>query len=86
MGRLAGFKTFDDYTEESTLLNSFPGIKIPTFLLVSKDDPICGYDGHLFGKVTENPNILIGTTSMGSHVVYYEGLLEPNQWFPKPTF
>lgn len=49
-----------------------PNIRIPTLLLMAKDDPIIGEEAICYEFVNRNPNLLLGVTNRGGHLGYFE--------------
>ena len=74
ISRLNGLSGLKEYEEKSTLLHAIPYVKVPSFYLLSKDDPISGYDEKDLEVVYKNEKVLFGVTNRGSHVVYYESV------------
>lgn len=75
IARLNGLSGLKEYEDKSTLLHAIPHIKVPSFYLVAKDDPISGYDEKDLEVVYKNENVLLGVTDRGSHGVYYESVV-----------
>ena len=85
MARVAGFASVHDYYQASTVTPSLCDIKIPTFFLSALDDPIYGPNVIPFDH--SNDNILLGVTSAGGHICFFQGAVLPSsQWFPEPAF
>jgi len=64
--------------------NHIQGIKIPTLILQSKDDPIAVNHIVPREKLASNPNIIYAETSHGGHLAWFSGL-KPRRWYAEPT-
>lgn len=85
IGRMFGYKDLDDYYYRGSVIHSVPKIKVPFFYLYSKDDPVTGYEHIDFETCYKNPNIMVGVTERGAHVCFFESVINPTMWFPKPV-
>eukprot|EP00347_Sterkiella_histriomuscorum_P007208 403349846 len=61
-------------------------ITIPTFILMSKDDPIVGERSIDYEGCQGNNNIILGVTEHGGHMGYFDSFYSTQQWFVKPIF
>ena len=48
------------------------------------DDPIIGKDAIGYEECNQNPWVMVGTTKHGGHAGYFESVINPDHWFPKP--
>lgn len=61
-------------------------IDVPTFALFALDDPICHKDQVPKEKLGQNPNIILGETTYGSHLSWFEGAVPRRVTsFPDPS-
>ena len=77
-----------EYLNNGSSLNLIPLIKIPTLVVHAKDDSIIPVDCVPLSLCKKNPNMLILLTQRGSHCLYLQGVLFPqenNRWFPKAS-
>lgn len=79
---LAGFFDYGSYAQAVNPIYVMDQIKIPLVVLNAEDDPIC----HIHNlmpykqKLASMPNILVITTTKGSHCVFYQGILKTQSW------
>ncbi len=68
-----GFKDAEDYQFKSSCIHRLPNISTPTFILMSKDDPIIGGEAAIdYEACMSNPALLLGVTEKGGHLGYFE--------------
>ncbi len=83
--KLEGFPTVEDYYENSSCTSLLHLVDSPLFLISALDDPIIGNKQLPYNHT--NDKILLGVTSAGGHLSYFEGLILPHrQWFTEPSF
>ncbi len=70
--RIHGFEHAMDYYRRCSSLAFLPGIRVPTLLLQSRDDPFLP-DGLPRQEVEGNPSLIPGFTPVGGHVGFVEG-------------
>ncbi len=72
---LAGFASYDEYSKASNPMHVFQHITSPLMVLNAEDDPLCRIENvHPYlPLIQQMPNIVLVTTSRGSHCAYYEG-------------
>ena len=80
-----GYKNYDELSYESSVINYFDGIKVPTFSLQAKDDGMFT-DEFTPRKRSQkrNSKVCIGVTDFGMHCCHITGWLIPTYWSPKP--
>lgn len=61
-----------------------PNIRVPTLFMFALDDPIIGDKAIDYETCFKNPNVMIATTKRGGHTGYFESVMKPDHWFPKP--
>lgn len=59
-------------------------IKIPLFLLHSRDDPIAVHKLVPIEWLKSNPNIIYAETGHGAHLCWFSGI-NPKRWYAEPT-
>ncbi len=59
-------------------------LSVPTYMMVSKDDPIVSYNSMPFDSIEKNKNIKLVATEKGGHLCWFEGII-PKRWYPKPA-
>jgi predicted alpha/beta-fold hydrolase len=65
------YKTVSDYYYNSSCLTKVRGIKVPTLVIHSKDDPIVPIDCLPMDECLANENIIVGIVRSGGHVCYF---------------
>lgn len=63
-----GFKSADDYYESCSTYAHLENIKVPTFILMSKDDPFIPWQPYLAAQ--KNPNVQLHLEDVGGHMGY----------------
>ena len=81
-----GYGTLNDYYQLASCVHRIPQIKVPTFILMAKDDPIIGAKAIDYDTCKKNPYVLLGVTDHGGHLGYFESIYSSKQWFTKPVF
>jgi predicted alpha/beta-fold hydrolase len=81
-----GFGTAANYYDKASCCHRIPQIRTPTFILVAEDDPVIGSEAIDINLCQSNPSVLLGTTTKGGHLGYYESAFSPKQWFVEPVF
>ena len=54
-----------------------PDIETPTFVLTAKDDPITKFKFVPVSDIERNPNMILATTSTGTHCDYLSTVKDP---------
>ncbi|TPX76186.1 hypothetical protein CcCBS67573_g02544 [Chytriomyces confervae] len=80
-----GFRNTSEYYRMGSCAQYIPDIAIPTLFLSDLNDPIVAPSVIPCADVLSNPNIILATTRNGGHIGWYEGLLFPTRWYPKPV-
>lgn len=75
---LHGFAGADDYYERCSARRYLAGVRVPTLLLRSKDDPLIPEADIPHDLLAANPALLAGVTAQGGHVGWVEG--RPFAW------
>lgn len=80
--KMAGFHDYQSYAKAVNPIYVMQDIQIPLVVLNAEDDPICRIDNLVPHKqvLINMPNVLIVTTTKGSHCVFYQGLIKTNSW------
>lgn len=75
MYELAGYGSYEDYTDACNPMRVFQAIKTPLMILNAEDDPVCRIDNvaPYLRAMQEMPNVILVTTAQGSHCAHYEG-------------
>ena len=71
-----GWKDRNDYYEKAACYHRIPSIKIPTFFMNAKDDPIIGKKAIDYEIFKKNENTVLGTTKRGGHLGYFESIFK----------
>ena len=77
-----------EYLHNGSSLYLIPKINIPTLVLHSKDDSIIPASCLPVSLCLKNPNIVVLLTNRGSHCLFLQGALFPqenNRWFTKAS-
>lgn len=79
---LAGYDSYDSYSQATNPMRVFEQVKIPLMVLNAEDDPICHIQNfEPYKTVIQNmPNIVVVTTKKGSHCGFYEGVRHTQSW------
>jgi len=83
--RIFGFKSPEEYYDTVSCKHYLHDIKIPTLSLSTLDDPVITKDCIPYESFKKNPNTLLAVTRTGGHIGWFEGLQNPQRWYPKPT-
>lgn len=80
--KLAGFADYKSYAQAVNPIYVLPDIKIPLIVLNAEDDPICTIRNLAPYKdqLSKMPNVLVVTTSKGSHCIFYQGFAKTESW------
>lgn len=70
---LHGFRSADHYYARSSSAGYLPGIRIPTLLIHSMDDPFLPPSAVPHAAIEANPALLAALSSRGGHVGFLEG-------------
>ena len=79
---LAGFEDYASYAQAVNPIYVFEDIKIPLMVLNAEDDPICRIANLTPYKeaLAKMPNVLVVTTTKGSHCIFYQGFAKTESW------
>jgi predicted alpha/beta-fold hydrolase len=69
-----GFRDADDYYAQSSSGQYLPGIRTPTLIIRSKDDPFFDPADIPYDALNSNPSVTPSITEHGGHVGFMEGL------------
>jgi len=83
--RITGHSHFNDYYDSISSVNTLQNVSVPLLCMHSKDDPFLNPSSIPVEKSLQNKNITMLVTNQGGHVMWFQGLLRPKRWFPKPT-
>ncbi|PYH98863.1 AB-hydrolase YheT [Aspergillus ellipticus CBS 707.79] len=78
-----GYPTEGAYYRDASSTDSLFGIRIPTFVIQSEDDPIACAQGLPFQEVTQTPYSVMMTTNWGGHLGWFE--FGGGRWFVRPV-
>ena len=67
------FKCAAAYYNEGSCLKYVEGIRVPTLVIHSKDDPVVPVDCVPIEECLDNENVITAITRRGSHVCYFMG-------------
>ncbi|CDW89740.1 embryogenesis-associated protein emb8-like [Stylonychia lemnae] len=82
-----GYESPEDYQHKASCIEKIPAIKTPTFIIMSKDDPLVGGEDCIDYEVCKkNPYVLLGVTHDGGHLGFFSSILSTKQWHVKPAF
>lgn len=72
---LAGFSSYEAYSQASNPMRVFKDIKVPLMVLNAEDDLLCRIENvyPYLDDIQHMPNVVLVTTPKGSHCAYYEG-------------
>lgn len=74
-----GFESVAHYYAEASSAGYLEGVRVPTLLLQSRDDPLVPY--HELSGIRQNPWLVDGSTERGGHVGFVAGALPWNATF-----
>lgn len=71
---LAGFSSYEEYSNASNPMRVFDQITIPLMALNAEDDPLCRIENlePYLPLIQKLPNVILVTTLKGSHCAHYE--------------
>jgi predicted alpha/beta-fold hydrolase len=77
-----GFKSTDEYYDESIMTGRFKHIKVPTFCLSADNDQITPpYTNPYKECQAPDSNVILATTEYGAHCCHVTGTIKPRTWF-----
>ena len=79
------FKSTSDYYWHASSLHCVQGIKVPTMVIHSKDDPIIPIECLPVDECLANENIIVGIVRKGAHICYFTGVSGKVRWYPLVT-
>lgn len=80
--KLFGFNTSFEYYRHASPIQRIFKIRVPTIIVSSKDDPICGFRSSPVQESPINPYTTVVTTSIGGHLGWFD--YKNDRWYPKP--
>lgn len=80
--KLFGFNTSFEYYRHASPIQRIFKIRVPTIIISSKDDPICGFRSSPIQESPINPYTTVITTSIGGHLGWFD--YKNDRWYPKP--
>lgn len=78
--RAGGFRDADDYYARCSARPHLAGIRIPTVLIQSKDDPFIPWEPHL--EAAASPAVHLHLEAHGGHMGYLSRDLPDRRWLP----
>lgn len=70
--KILGLNSIDELFEIYTIKpEDLQKIKVPTYMMVSKDDPIVSYNSMPLDAIKSNPNINFVVTERGGHLCWF---------------
>jgi hypothetical protein len=77
-----GYRNAADYYARTSARAVIPGIRVPTLILHSLDDPLIPAEPFLDRAIAENPDVLLVLTRSGGHVGFLSGRVagEDRHW------
>ena len=82
--KINGFKSAEEYYDNSRGDAYLRNVKIPVLALNSMDDPVIHSDVIPFKDFENYENIILATTTTGGHLGWYKGIFIPTSWFQVP--
>lgn len=65
------FQPVNTFYEEASALKVIKGVKKPTLVVHSRDDPVISYQCCPVSELVANPNIILCSTKLGGHVCFF---------------
>ncbi|WEJ95237.1 hypothetical protein PSN45_002750 [Yamadazyma tenuis] len=81
--KLFGFNTSFEYYRHASPVQRLFKIRVPTVIVSSKDDPVCGVRSLPVEEATLNPYVTMVTTSVGGHLGWFD--YSNNRWYAEPV-
>lgn len=81
--KLFGFNTSFEYYRHASPVQRLFKFRVPTIIISSKDDPVCGFRSLPISESKINPYVTVVTTSVGGHLGWFD--LKHNRWYSKPV-
>ena len=78
-----GYPTEGAYYRDASSADSVFGIRIPTFCLHARDDPIATDEAVPYEEIRQTPYVVLCATSGGGHLSWFE--LGGGRWHAKPV-
>jgi uncharacterized protein len=82
--RITEHKNTEEYYKKASCEELLKDVKVPLLLLSARDDPVVQYKKVPLEKVEGNTKVIFASTRTGGHVGFFEGLVKPKRWYPKP--
>ena len=76
------YKTAAEYYYQVSCLPKVKHITKPTLVIHSRDDPIVSVECLPVDECIANKNIIVGISSKGGHVCYFQGFTGQKRWYP----
>ncbi len=76
-----GFKNGKHYRETASPLNHIKNLKIPTYILNSKDDPFLSKESYPTELAMKSKHIFLETPNTGGHVGFIRRSFEEHYWY-----
>ncbi|CDW76738.1 esterase lipase thioesterase family protein [Stylonychia lemnae] len=77
------FKSVAQYYYAASCFNVIQGIKKPTLVIHSKDDPIIPIECLPLEDCIANEKLIMGIVRKGGHVCYFQGFKGQKRWYPQ---
>ena len=81
--KILGFKSVEEYFQDSKLDNYLENIKIPFLSIFTLDDPVIPYDAIPLQLLQKNKNLITMISQKGGHLGFFSGII-PERWINIP--
>jgi predicted alpha/beta-fold hydrolase len=78
-----GYPTEGAYYRDASSSDSVMSVRIPLLCVHAQDDPIASDQAVPYGEISQNPYVVMATTSSGGHLAWFE--LNGGRWHMKPA-
>ena len=78
-----GYPTEGAYYRDASSADAVLAIRVPTFCLHARDDPIASIEAVAHEEIRQNPFVVMCSTTGGGHLGWFE--LGGTRWHPKPV-
>ncbi|RPB05810.1 AB-hydrolase YheT [Choiromyces venosus 120613-1] len=79
--RIFGYATVGAYYRDASSVDNLLKVRVPTFILHAKDDPVAADEGVPYDEVKANPYCFMATTPTGGHLSWFE--FGGGRWFAR---